>query len=85
MKWDLITVSSLYLVAISLSPNIRSLRDLERKHVGMLKKIRKEARRVVKEGWGLEASEVKCYIHYQPSYCQSLSPLSGVIAVTDSD
>lgn len=72
MKWDLKTISSLYLVAISLSPNIRSLRDLERKHLGMLKKIKKEARRAVKEGWGLEGSEVKCYVHYQPSYCKHL-------------
>lgn len=38
--------------------------------MGMLKKIRKEARRAVKEGWGLEESEVKCYVHYQPSYCK---------------
>lgn len=38
--------------------------------MGMLKKIRKEARRAVQEGWGLEESEVKCYVHYQPSYCK---------------
>lgn len=82
MKWDVKTVSSLYLVAISLSPNIRSLRDLERKHVGMLKKIRREARRVVKEGWDLKESEVKCYVHYQPSYCKhSLRLLASEVTV----
>lgn len=42
----------------------------------MLKKIRSEARRVVKGGWGLEGSEVKCYVHYQPSYCKCLVLLS---------
>ncbi|THH17308.1 hypothetical protein EW146_g3476 [Bondarzewia mesenterica] len=68
MKWDLTTVSSLYLVAIALSKSIRSLRDLNRTHIPLLKAIRREARKAVKEGWGLEHSEIRCYVHYQPSY-----------------
>src|SRR6266567_3311107 len=40
MKWDLKTISSLYLVAITQDRTIRSLRDLRKHHVGLLKSIR---------------------------------------------
>ncbi|CCM06810.1 uncharacterized protein FIBRA_09111 [Fibroporia radiculosa] len=68
MKWDVKTLSSLYLVAISSSPAIRSLRDLRKDHVDMLRSIRREATRVVKERWGLGAGSLRMYVHYQPSY-----------------
>ena len=70
MKWDLTTVGSLYLVAIVLTDNIRSLRDLRKRHVPMLKNIQREATRVVKEKWGLGDGSLRFYIHYQPSYCE---------------
>jgi len=70
MKWDLTTASSLYLVAITLSKDIRSLRDLTREHLDMLKAIRHEARRAVEERWGLRSTEIRCFVHYQPSYCK---------------
>ncbi|KAI1798380.1 scavenger mRNA decapping enzyme [Ganoderma leucocontextum] len=68
MKWDLTTLSSLYLVAISFNRSIRSLRDLNKTHLGMLKSIRREAARVVKERWGLDQGSLRMFIHYQPSY-----------------
>lgn len=68
MKWDLTTISSLYLVAIASSPNIRSLRDLRKSHLGMLRSIRREARRVVKDKWELGYGTLRMYVHYQPSY-----------------
>ncbi|KZT22760.1 scavenger mRNA decapping enzyme [Neolentinus lepideus HHB14362 ss-1] len=68
MKWDLTTLSSLYLVAIALSPYIRSLRDLRRMHIPMLKSVRREAMRVVRERWGLGTGAVRFFVHYQPSY-----------------
>ncbi|KAI0728363.1 scavenger mRNA decapping enzyme [Fomitopsis betulina] len=68
MKWDLTTVASLYLVAIASSPAIRSLRDLKREHILMLKNIRSEAHRVVSEKWGLGQGTLRLFIHYQPSY-----------------
>ena len=81
MKWDLITVSSLYLVAIASDAasryenrksHIRSMRDLRRSDIPWLKSIKREAGRIVKEKWGLEYGSLRCYIHYQPSYCESL-------------
>ena len=79
MKWDLVTLSSLYLVALMLLPNIKSLRDLNRSHLPLLRSIRREATNVVKSRWGLEGSELRLFIHYQPSYCRLRSspiPLS---------
>jgi len=70
MKWDLTTLSSLYLIAITRSKSISSLRELRRKDLGMLRSIRREAARVVKERWGLDPSETRLFIHYQPSYCE---------------
>ncbi|KAI0825974.1 scavenger mRNA decapping enzyme [Irpex lacteus] len=68
MKWDLTTMSSLYLVAIALTDSIRSLRDLRKKHLPMLRSIRTEATRIVSEKWGLEKGSLRFYVHYQPSY-----------------
>ncbi|CDO73905.1 hypothetical protein BN946_scf185016.g62 [Trametes cinnabarina] len=73
MKWDLATVSSLYLVAIAFNRNIRSLRDLNKSHLGMLKSIRREAARVAKERWGLGHGSLRMFIHYQPSYYIALT------------
>lgn len=82
MKWDLITVSSLYLVAIARDlvlktgrregelRRVRSMRDLRSSDLVWLKGIRKEAGRVVKEKWGLPEGSVRLYVHYQPSYCE---------------
>ncbi|KAI0746574.1 scavenger mRNA decapping enzyme [Daedaleopsis nitida] len=68
MKWDLTTLSSLYLVAIAFNRSVRSLRDLNKTHLGMLKSIRREAARVVQERWGLAPGSLRMFIHYQPSY-----------------
>ncbi|KAI0341516.1 scavenger mRNA decapping enzyme [Trametopsis cervina] len=68
MKWDLTTVSALYLVAIALNDSIRSLRDLRRTHIPMLRSIHHEASRIAKEKWGLGQGSLRFYVHYQPSY-----------------
>lgn len=70
MKWDRKTLSSLYLVAIVHSREIRSLRDLRKAHIPLLNSIKREAARVVKEKWGVQTRGLRFYIHYQPSYCK---------------
>ena len=71
MKWDLKTISSLYLVCIVQDRTIRSMRDLRKCHIGLLKDIRREAARIVSEKWGLGKGSLRIYVHYQPSYCKS--------------
>nr|GAT46705.1 scavenger mRNA decapping enzyme [Mycena chlorophos] len=68
MKWDLHTLSSLYLVAIVRDALIKSLRDLRIEHLPLLKDIRKEAARISREKWGIEAGGLRMFIHYHPTY-----------------
>jgi m7GpppX diphosphatase len=70
MKWDTVTLGALYLVAIAARPAMRSLRDITRTHLPMLRAIRAAARRVVRERWGLAPTELRMFVHYQPSYCE---------------
>lgn len=78
-KWDLTTVANLYLTAIAVDgASLRSLRDLRGKHLDLLRNIKAEVHRFVGERWGLESSQIRCFIHYQPSYCVasfSIAPL----------
>jgi len=69
-KWDRNTLSALYLVAIAHSSSIKSMRDLRKEHIPMLKSIKREATRTVQMRWGIEPGGLRFYIHYQPSYCQ---------------
>ena len=69
MKWDLSTISSLYLVALVRDQSIRSLRDLRRQHIGLLAGIQAEGEKVAQEKWGLGKGSLRMYVHYQPSYC----------------
>jgi m7GpppX diphosphatase len=76
MKWDLHTVQSLYLVAISRDPTLRSLRDLQSKHVPLLKEIRDVACNVTNQKFGIPKGGLRMWIHYQPSYCEHIIFLS---------
>ena len=79
MKWDLKTISSLYLVAIAQDRSIRSLRDLRKRHLSLLKNIYSEAERIVHQRWGLGKGSLRMFVHYQPSYCTlSMYPLSFI-------
>lgn len=82
MKWDLHTTGSLYLIAIARDSTLRSLRDLRGEvHLGLLKSIRREAYRLVGEKWGIGRGGLRMCIHYQPSYCMSLSSTWQVLLV----
>jgi len=73
MKWNLETVSDLYLLALCTSNGVMSLRDLRKVHVPVLKSIKNEATRIVKARWENNGKYVslRMYVHYQPSYCTS--------------
>jgi m7GpppX diphosphatase len=67
MKWDG-HVETLYWVAITMRSDILSVRSLEGKHVGLLKKIRDTAYKLVKERTNLLPEQLRLFVHYQPSY-----------------
>jgi m7GpppX diphosphatase len=67
MKWNGHS-ETLYWVAISMRSDILSLRSLCHQHLGFLKKLRDTSYRLVKEKTGLSRSQLRLFIHYQPSY-----------------
>ena len=74
MKWNLETISDLYLLALCTTDGIRSLRDLKKVHIPVLKNIKQEAMRIVNARWKNDGKEIslRMFIHYQPSYCTPL-------------
>lgn len=77
LKWDQKTLSSLYLVAIVHDRSLRSMRDLKKEHVPLLRSIMQEGQRVANEKFGLGKvenettavpSKLRCFLHYQPTY-----------------
>lgn len=71
LNWDRKTVTSLHLLALVQRRDIWSLRDLKRAHVPWLRHLRaqvvKGAASVFAPG-EIEEDELKCYVHYQPTY-----------------
>ncbi|KIW34264.1 hypothetical protein, variant [Cladophialophora immunda] len=72
LNWDRNTVEGMHLLALVQRRDIWSLRDLKKKHVPWLKTMREQIvaaaiAKVFPPGQ-VEADEVKCYLHYQPTY-----------------
>ncbi|XP_013418826.1 m7GpppX diphosphatase [Lingula anatina] len=68
MKWDCKQVNDLYLVAICHTRGLRSLRDLTRDHLPLLKNILEKGQNAIKEKYQVPPSKLRIYFHYQPSY-----------------
>ncbi|KAK6173523.1 hypothetical protein SNE40_016956 [Patella caerulea] len=68
MKWDRKDVNSLYLVAIVNKHGVKSLRDLNKQCLPLLKNILNTGTKVIKEKFNIPDSKLRIYIHYQPSY-----------------
>lgn len=71
-KWDR-TLNTLYVQCIVRKRGIRSIRDLRRKHLPLLKKVYQTAISLVPKVYSTEtekitADQLKIYFHYQPSY-----------------
>ena len=68
-KWDQKTMTSLYLLVLTQTREIRYLRDLRTSHLPLLRKIREEAQRAAESKYGVQPGELRMFIHYQPTYC----------------
>ncbi|KAB5590122.1 Scavenger mRNA-decapping enzyme DcpS [Ceratobasidium theobromae] len=68
LKWDGKTMSTFYIQAIVHPRDIYSLRDIRKRHLPMLRNIRKQAIKVSQEKYGLTAGQLRLFVHYQPSY-----------------
>ncbi|KAF4320120.1 hypothetical protein BBO99_00002449 [Phytophthora kernoviae] len=68
-KWsDPSNLESLYCLAIVHDRKLRSLRDLTGSHLKLLRNIRNASLEVLGEKFGVKASSVRMYLHYQPTY-----------------
>lgn len=68
MKWDRLNMDALYLCCIVKRTDIASVRDLNGSHLGFLKGILAQLRRLTRAKYGLGADNLRIFIHYQPSY-----------------
>lgn len=70
LNWDRKTVQGMHLLALVQRRDIWSLRDLKKKHIPWLKAVRDQVVTAATKVFPgeVEADEVKCYVHYQPTY-----------------
>uniref|UniRef100_A0A674MVH5 m7GpppX diphosphatase n=2 Tax=Takifugu rubripes TaxID=31033 RepID=A0A674MVH5_TAKRU len=68
LKWNQKQVDDLYLIAIVHQKGIRSIRGLTAEHLPLLKNVFQKGKEAIMEKYGLPASKLRVYLHYQPSY-----------------
>lgn len=68
LKWDGKDLKCLYLLALVRQTNIKSLRDLTADHLPLLKNIFRKCTDAIKEKYGLPASRIRAFLHYQPTF-----------------
>lgn len=75
MKWDRRSLSSLYLVAIVRDDSLKTIRDLTKQHIPLLRKIQAAGAHVARDTFGLppaskdgSATPLRCFLHYMPTY-----------------
>lgn len=68
LKWDGVTTETMYVTAIVMNRNIKSIRDLRESHLPLLENIKTKCFKAIKDKFGVDSSEIRAYFHYQPSY-----------------
>ncbi|RKP20387.1 HIT-like protein [Rozella allomycis CSF55] len=66
-KWDRTNMTNMYLLAISKCPII-CIRELSSDHIPLLKNIKSKTEEIVKGKYGIEADQLRMFVHYHPSY-----------------
>ena len=67
-KWDGKQIENLYCLAIIHKYGIKSIRDLNSKHLPLLRKLLNDAPEAIQKKYGVPPSQLRIYFHYQPSY-----------------
>ena len=55
-------------MAIVHNRNLKSIRDLNHRHIPLLKKIWTDCTKAIEEKYGVHKSQIRAYFHYQPSF-----------------
>lgn len=61
-------IETLYLLAIPLQKDLKTLRDLTSEHLPLLYSIRDNSLKAIQERFGLASTQIKCLLHYLPTY-----------------
>ncbi|NXW13981.1 DCPS diphosphatase, partial [Circaetus pectoralis] len=67
-KWNQNQLDDLYLIALIHRREVKSLRDLTAEHIPLLRNILQEGKEAVVKHFGVPGSQLRIYLHYQPSY-----------------
>merc|ERR1711924_328413 len=62
------SVRDLYVLAICHRRDIHSLRDLRATHLPLLRNILVRGRAVIQETYGIQAKQLRVFVHYQPQF-----------------
>ncbi|XP_055543212.1 m7GpppX diphosphatase-like [Wyeomyia smithii] len=68
LEWNGKTLEQLYLLALVRQRGIKSLRDLNATHLPLLKNIQTRGIEAIKTRYGINADQLRIYIHYQPTF-----------------
>ncbi|KAM6234774.1 m7GpppX diphosphatase [Spheniscus humboldti] len=68
LKWNQNQLDDLYLIALIHCREVKSLRDLTAEHLPLLRNILEEGKEAVAKRFGVPGSQLRIYLHYQPSY-----------------
>lgn len=70
LKWDRKTMSAMYTMAIVHRRDVASLRDLTKQDAAWLRRVQQKIVEGIYEKYPgeVEEDQIKCYVHYQPSY-----------------
>ncbi|XP_055309750.1 m7GpppX diphosphatase [Sitodiplosis mosellana] len=67
-KWDGKNPETFYAIAIVHQLNLRSLRSLTAEHLPLLRNIQTKGIAAIAEKYGLDETQLRIYVHYQPSF-----------------
>lgn len=68
LKWDGKTVETFYAIAIVHRLHLKSLRALTAEHLPLLRNIQRKGVEAIRNKYGLDETQLRIYLHYQPSF-----------------
>ncbi|KAI5161358.1 m7GpppX diphosphatase [Nematocida ausubeli] len=77
LKWDRVTLESLYLLVLFKDPNIYTLRELRQEHIPLLERIQQAAVEALAMH-NYTTDKVKIYFHYYPTFYRAHVHISSI-------
>lgn len=70
IKWNNKDMDSLYCLVIFSNKGLKSIRDLDRSHVQLIKDTYIKCISIIENIYGIKKNKLRAYFHYHPSYWQ---------------